>query len=70
MTKLPMQFYIALDHKEAVKVLINQGEDPLRTFPTTEAIYTFFNGDLSWMSEEVSDKIKKTRRSQGAFGRF
>jgi len=56
--------------KRAARLLIERGADPSKAFDDLGAIIDFFDGDISWMPEELKGKLGKRIRSRGAFGRF
>jgi len=57
-------------HTEVAKLLILNGADPFKAFDDPNVMIKFFNGDISWMPEELKAKVERRVRSRGAFGRF
>jgi hypothetical protein len=56
--------------REDARLLILNGADALKAFDDVNAMIEFFNGDISWMPEELKSKLKRRMRSRGAFGTF
>jgi len=66
---------IVFRRKEISKELMNAGAETPKTFDDINSVAEFFEdeikgADIDWMPADLREKIKKLRRSRGAFGRF
>jgi hypothetical protein len=57
---------------QMVKELISRGltVDMSESFDSMDDLKEFFDGDVSWIPEEMMQNLRKRERSRGAFGRF
>jgi len=61
----------------SAKILIERGADPSTAFEGVDDLIDFFEhtpdllkGDISWLPEDVQQRLKKRQRSRGAFGTY
>lgn len=66
--RTPLHLAVVNDNTSAAKLLIQSGADPFKAFKGTEDVLKFFNGDISWMPEELKVKLKRMQRGKSAFG--
>ena len=50
------------------KLLIQRGADPFKAFKDPQKIIEFFKGDIDWMEEPLTTKLKRMQRGKSAFG--
>ena len=62
--------------RDCIRALMEGGADPSMEFKSLSQLYEFFNGDVSWMNQEMlknmanPQEVRKFLRTSGMAGMF